>query len=60
MRAYAKAITGLAVAAVGAAATVVTALDVHATWVPVLLAVATALGVGGGVAGVPNKPRPGA
>lgn len=45
---YAKAIT----AAIGAAATVVTALNVHAAWVPVLLAAATALGV----YATPNKP----
>jgi hypothetical protein len=47
VREYAKFLT----AAVGAAATIVTVLDVHATWVPVVLAVATALGVGA----VPNR-----
>ena len=39
-------------AAVGVAASVVTALNIHATWVPVLLAAATALGV----YAVPNTP----
>ena len=47
IREYAKALT----AAAGVAATLVTALNLHATWVPVVLAVATALGVGA----VPNK-----
>jgi len=38
------------VAAVGVAATVVTQMNVQASWVPILIAVATALGV----YGVPN------
>jgi hypothetical protein len=49
---YAK----FAVAAIGVAATVLTALNVHAAWVPVVVAAATALGVGA----VPNKPGPAA
>lgn len=44
---YAKA----AVAAVGVTATVVVALNVHATWADAIVAVATALGV----YAVPNK-----
>lgn len=42
------------VAAVGAAASIVTEYNVHAQWVPALLAAATALGV----LTVPNK-KPG-
>jgi hypothetical protein len=44
---YAKSIT----AAIGVAATVLTALNVHTTWVAAVVAAATALGV----YAVPNK-----
>lgn len=47
---YAKAI----VAAIGLAASVATALGLHAAWVPILVAAATALGV----ERIPNAPKP--